>query len=58
MLVHVGTKKHTGKRPGDAEGTGCAEDSIQEHKYMYINMYMQTIRTVTTDQAGETDVDA
>ena len=58
MLVHVGTKKHTGKRPGNAEDTGCAEDRIQEHKYTYINMCMRMNQTVTTDQSGETDEDA
>ena len=57
-LAHVGTKKHTGKRHGNAEDTGCVEARIQEHKYMYINMCVQTNQTVTTNQAGETDADA
>ena len=50
-------KKHTGKRPVNAEDTSGARDRAKEHEYMYINEYMQTNQTVTTDQAGETDAD-
>ena len=57
-LTHVWTKKHTGKRPVNAEDTSGARDKAKEHEYMYINEYMQTNQTVTTDQAGETDADA
>ena len=34
------------------------ETGYKNHESMYINMYMQTVRTVTTDQTGETDADA
>ena len=54
MLVHKGTKKHIGKRPGNAKDTSRARDKIQEHKYMYIDDSRQD----TTDQTGETDADA
>ena len=57
-LTHVWTKKHTGKRPDNAEDTSGARDRAKEHEYMYINEYMQTVRTVTTDENGETDADA
>ena len=40
--THVWTKKHTGKRPVNAEDISGAGDRAKEHEYMYIDGYMQT----------------
>ena len=52
-------KEAHGKRGLATQETRVEQETgYKNHESMYINMYMQTVRTVTTDQTGETDADA